>query len=152
VVEGPAVFGQLVYQARARNGTVEVRRMPADAAREAATGTDAHPATDAAAGTATGAGAKHGADGGGAPSTDAGGPGEPASEPPGFERDIRPLFRRKDVEAMNQAFDLSSYQSVRDHADGIHQRLADGSMPCDGRWPADRVQLFRAWMTADFPR
>lgn len=151
VVEGPAVFGQFVYQVRARNGTIEVRRMPPDAAPEPPTGTDAHPATDAAAATVTDAGSKHDTDGGG-PSADAGGPGEPTSEPPGFERDIRPLFRRKDVEAMKQAFDLSSYQSVRDHADGIHQRLADGSMPCDGRWAADQVQLFHAWMTAGFPR
>jgi hypothetical protein len=35
----------------------------------------------------------------------------------GFERDIRPLFRDKDVQSMSSAFDLSSDEDVRANAD-----------------------------------
>ena len=69
-----------------------------------------------------------------------------------FERDIRPLFRDKDVESMSRHFDLSSYDEVRDHADAIHARLAAGSMPCDGPWPPENVELFGQWMHAGLPR
>ena len=63
-----------------------------------------------------------------------------------FERDIRPLFRSDDVEAMSFAFDLSSYEDVRDNAELALERLADGSMPCDGGWPAQDVERFRRWI------
>jgi hypothetical protein len=63
-----------------------------------------------------------------------------------FARDIRPLFREKDVNSMKKAFDLSSYDDVRDHADAILQKVAAGAMPCDGAWPPDRVALFRRWV------
>jgi hypothetical protein len=69
-----------------------------------------------------------------------------------FERDIRPLFRDEDVESMSGHFDLSSYEDVRDHADAIHARLADGSMPCDGAWPEDDVDRFVQWMDAGLPQ
>jgi hypothetical protein len=69
-----------------------------------------------------------------------------------FERDIRPVFREKDVESMSRAFDLSSYEDVRDHAEAIHARLAAGSMPCDGSWPAENVERFGQWMDAGLPR
>ena len=62
-----------------------------------------------------------------------------------FENDIRPLFRDLDVEMMSYAFDLSSYDDVKEHAEAIHQRLADGSMPCDGVWPAEEVEKFKRW-------
>jgi MFS family permease len=35
------------------------------------------------------------------------------AQAPSFERDIRPLFRPKDIESMSDAFDLSSYEDVR---------------------------------------
>lgn len=69
----------------------------------------------------------------------------------GFERDVRPLFRDKDIQSMAAAFDLSSYDDVRANADKILATLAAGSMPCDGRWPADRVALFRGWVDAGCP-
>jgi hypothetical protein len=69
----------------------------------------------------------------------------------GYERDIRPLFREKDVTSMAKAFDLASYDDVRAHADGILQRVADGSMPCDGPWSQERVDLFRSWVDAGCP-
>ena len=70
---------------------------------------------------------------------------------PTFERDIRPLFRPDDVRAMSFAFDLSAYDDVRTNAEEIHSRLADGSMPCDSRWPAEQVERFRAWVDAGSP-
>jgi hypothetical protein len=66
----------------------------------------------------------------------------------GFERDIRPLFRDGDVKAMSFALNLASYDDVRENAEAIYGKLADGSMPCDGAWPAERVQLFRDWIDA----
>ena len=68
-----------------------------------------------------------------------------------FEADIRPLFRAEDVEEMSWAFDLSSYEDVKENAEAIYDRLADGSMPCDGPWEAERVGRFRAWIDAGCP-
>jgi hypothetical protein len=67
---------------------------------------------------------------------------------PGFEADIGPLFRPEDVEEMSWAFDLSSYEEVKENAEAIYERLADGSMPCDGPWGAEQVERFRAWIDA----
>jgi hypothetical protein len=69
-----------------------------------------------------------------------------------FERDIRPLFRDEDVESMSGHFDLSSYEEVRDNAEAIHGRLADGSMPCDAPWHRENVERFGQWMDAGLPR
>jgi len=68
--------------------------------------------------------------------------------PLSFTTDIRPLFRDiPDVGEM-QAFglDLSSYEQVKALASEIYSRLEDGSMPCDGAWPAERLALFKRWM------
>ena len=70
---------------------------------------------------------------------------------PSFAQDIRPLFRAQDVGAMSFAFDLTSYEDVKANAADIHERLAEGDMPCDGAWPDDKVQLFREWMEAGSP-
>ena len=69
----------------------------------------------------------------------------------GYGRDIRPLFREKDVSSMSFAFDLQSYDDVRANADGILAKLSDGSMPCDGAWPEEKVELFRNWVDAGCP-
>ncbi len=69
----------------------------------------------------------------------------------GFELDIRSLFRDKDVQSMSFALDLSAYADVRANADRIVAAVAGGTMPCDGRWPEERVALFRRWMDAGFP-
>jgi hypothetical protein len=63
-----------------------------------------------------------------------------------FARDIRPLFRDDDVEAMRYVFDLSDHEDARANAEGIYERLADGTMPCDGAWSADHIALFRRWV------
>jgi hypothetical protein len=69
----------------------------------------------------------------------------------GYERDIRPLFRAKDVGSMRRYFDLAAYDDVRAKADEILARLSNGSMPCDGAWPQERVELFRRWVDAGCP-
>ncbi len=64
-----------------------------------------------------------------------------------FNTDIRPLFRSSDIDAMKGfGFDLSKYDDVKEHAERIHERLADGTMPCDGAWPAERIETFRRWI------
>ena len=52
---------------------------------------------------------------------------------------------------MSWAFDLASYEDVKEHAESIYDRLADGSMPCDDPWPDERVQRFRDWIDAGMP-
>jgi hypothetical protein len=64
---------------------------------------------------------------------------------PGFEADIKPLFRASDRASMQKAFDLWSYTDVVAHGAQIAERLQNGSMPCDGPWPAAQVSLFTAW-------
>ena len=68
-----------------------------------------------------------------------------------FKSDIRPLFRPDDADSMSWAFDLTSYEDVKEHAEDIYARLSDGSMPCDAPWPADQVQRFRDWIDAGTP-
>jgi hypothetical protein len=63
-----------------------------------------------------------------------------------FEADIKPLFRDKDRQSMRMHFDLGSYEDVSDYADRILQRLRRGSMPCDGAWPAQQVEIFERWV------
>jgi hypothetical protein len=65
-----------------------------------------------------------------------------------FERDIKPLFREKDRTSMSKAFDLWSATDVAAHGDAILGRLRDGSMPCDGAWPAANVDTFANWLSA----
>jgi hypothetical protein len=81
---------------------------------------------------------------------------EPAEESPparvtplSFASDIAPLFRDspdRDSMITFGGFDLHRFEDVRDHADDIRDRLEDGSMPCDGSWPADRIATFRKWI------
>jgi hypothetical protein len=63
-----------------------------------------------------------------------------------FERDVKPLFRESDRAAMSNAFDLWSATDVAAHGDAIVARLREGSMPCDGPWPAERVDVVSTWL------
>ena len=63
-----------------------------------------------------------------------------------FEQDIKPLFRPTDRESMTFAFDLWDVSDVRSNADVILARLQDGTMPCDGRWSSEKVELFGRWV------
>jgi hypothetical protein len=65
---------------------------------------------------------------------------------PGFSADIRVLFREKDRLSMDFAFDLWSYDEVREQAESILERLVDGTMPCDAPWDEARLQLFKSWI------
>jgi hypothetical protein len=75
-----------------------------------------------------------------------------AEEPVSFETHVRPLFRERDRESMQFAFDLWSYDDVSSHADAILARLDAGSMPCDGSWPVAQVEVFRRWAETGMPR
>ena len=63
----------------------------------------------------------------------------------GFAAHIKPLFRQRDRQSMSFAFDLWSYPDVRARAADILTRLQSGSMPCDGAWPAAKIEVFRRW-------
>jgi len=59
----------------------------------------------------------------------------------GFDDHLKPLFRPLDRESMQSHFDLWSYDDVSTHASAILARLRSGTMPCDGAWPAEQVDL-----------
>jgi hypothetical protein len=64
----------------------------------------------------------------------------------GFDEDIKPLFREMDRARMEWAFDLWSYDDVKENSEGILERLEAGDMPCDEEWPEEQIELFRNWM------
>jgi hypothetical protein len=72
------------------------------------------------------------------------GPDEASS----FEENVKPLFRERDRGSMKFAFDLWSYADVSENADAILAKLREGSMPCDGAWPAEQIETFEHWVTA----
>jgi hypothetical protein len=74
-------------------------------------------------------------------------PGETVS----FAADIKPLFREGDRTAMLSAFDLWSYEDVSKHSAAILTQVEQGSMPCDGAWAADRVELLQRWIEQGTP-
>jgi hypothetical protein len=69
-----------------------------------------------------------------------------------YETDIRPLFRDSDIRSMEFAFDLGSYDDVRDNARAILSRLKAGDMPCDAGWPSAQVDLFERWVQSGMAR
>lgn len=72
-------------------------------------------------------------------------------QPISYAQDIKPLFREGDRESMSSAFDLWSYDDVVQNSDAILGRLRDGTMPCDGAWPEEQVDLFQRWVDAGMP-
>jgi CDGSH-type Zn-finger protein/truncated hemoglobin YjbI/ferredoxin len=81
---------------------------------------------------------------------------EPVSLPdptttPSFATHITPLFRSKDRQSMRFAFDLWSHDDVSQQADAILARLRAGTMPCDGAWPPERIEVFERWIAAGTP-
>ena len=68
-----------------------------------------------------------------------------------FEADIKPLFRERDRRSMLSSFDLWSYDDVSVNASAILRVVEAGSMPCDGAWPAEHVEVFRQWLEAGKP-
>ena len=63
-----------------------------------------------------------------------------------FAQHIKPLFRPEDRDSMEFAFDLWDVDDVRSNADSILRRLRDGTMPCDGGWSAEEIELFGRWI------
>jgi CDGSH-type Zn-finger protein/truncated hemoglobin YjbI len=63
----------------------------------------------------------------------------------GFEQHVKPLFRERDRKSMKFAFDLWSYDDVRQNAQPILERIKAGTMPCDGAWPGNWVEVFERW-------
>jgi hypothetical protein len=83
------------------------------------------------------------------PAQEAAAPPAPPTGPLGFAADIKPLFRATPDRSVMLAianFDLHKFEDVRDNAELIFERINDGSMPCDGSWPPDRIALFRKWI------
>jgi hypothetical protein len=68
-----------------------------------------------------------------------------------YAADIKPLFRERDRGAMLRHFDLWSYDDVVENKDAILAQVAAGTMPCDGRWSATQVELFRSWVSEETP-
>ena len=68
-----------------------------------------------------------------------------------FDVHIRPLFRERDRQSMSFAFDLWSYDDVKEHARSILDRLRAGTMPCDGAWPEARTDVFQRWVDQETP-
>jgi hypothetical protein len=69
----------------------------------------------------------------------------------GFEQDIKPLFRERDRQAMKWAFDLWSHDEVAQNNEAILERLRNGTMPCDGAWPEEQIDVFQRWTEAGTP-
>lgn len=68
-----------------------------------------------------------------------------------FEKHVKALFRETDRKAMKFAFDLASHADVSKHADAILERVRNGSMPCDGAWPPEKVDVFARWVAVGKP-
>jgi hypothetical protein len=68
-----------------------------------------------------------------------------------YAADVKPLFRESDRTSMLSHFDLWSYDDVSDHAAAILAQVEAGTMPCDGAWPADRVDVLRRWVGQGTP-
>lgn len=75
-----------------------------------------------------------------------------ADQPPGFETQIKPMFRERERKSTQSHFDLWSHEDVSQHADPILARLQEGTMPCDGAWPQAQVDLFQRWAEGGRPR
>jgi hypothetical protein len=70
----------------------------------------------------------------------------PGDQPVSFALHIKPLFRPSDRQSMAFAFDLWDVDDVRSNAETILGRLQSGTMPCDGGWSSDKVELFGRWI------
>jgi len=68
-----------------------------------------------------------------------------------FDQDIKPLFRTKDRDSMQDAFDLFDYAGVVEQADAIVGALRSGQMPFDGPWPQSQVEKPQQWIDTGMP-
>ncbi len=64
-----------------------------------------------------------------------------------FTKDIATLFRTYDIDEMKAyGMDLSSYFSVKEHAQDIYGRLMAKDMPCDQPWSDENITKFKEWV------
>ena len=68
-----------------------------------------------------------------------------------FGAHIKPMFRERDRQSMTFAFDLWSYDDVKEHSQDIVNRLRAGTMPCDGAWAQEKTDLFQRWIDSGMP-
>lgn len=66
----------------------------------------------------------------------------------GFEENVKTMFRPRDRQSMQFAFDLWSYDDVAANSDAILARVRAGTMPCDGAWPEEKGDAFQSWIDA----
>lgn len=69
-----------------------------------------------------------------------------------FQAHVKTLFRQVDRNSMKFVFDLWSYEDVATHAEAILERVRNGSMPCDGKWPQEKINAFAQWVEAGKPQ
>ena len=55
------------------------------------------------------------------------------------------------MKSMGVELDDAAWMCVAANAQEVYGAVADGSMPPDEPWPADRVALFKQWMDAGCP-
>jgi hypothetical protein len=65
---------------------------------------------------------------------------------PTFDRDIKPLFREGDRSSMLAFFDLWSFDEVKENAGAMLDAVCSGSIPCDGAWSGEKVDLLERWI------
>ncbi len=64
-----------------------------------------------------------------------------------FAKDILPLFRPGDINAMKpEGIDLSSYAVVKKRAKDIYRKLSAKGMPCDKPWSPRDIEKFKRWV------
>jgi hypothetical protein len=68
-----------------------------------------------------------------------------------FAQHVKPLFRDRDRQSMEWAFDLWSHEDVARNSDAILGRLRDGTMPCDRAWSDEQIAVFHGWVEAGTP-
>ena len=62
-----------------------------------------------------------------------------------FAAHVKPLFRERDRKSMRFAFDLWSQADVQATPPTSSSALRDGTMPCDGAWPPEKIDVFQRW-------
>ena len=81
------------------------------------------------------------------------------TKPTSFAADIRPFFTDRDIQGMSKAFNLSSYDEVKEHSAAIYDRIrgiGGNVMPPppprgEGAWPQFGVDLFAKWLADGCP-
>lgn len=78
---------------------------------------------------------------------------------PSFERHIRQMFRDIDVQSMENMFDLTDYNTVKQFSDQILLCLrGEGGRPVmpprsvGGPWPDEWIELFERWIQEKHPQ